>query len=139
MCNNISPQVQSDLISCVGGWIRKQIIQDAITAQFFLVSADEAVDCSNEEQVPWVLRYVDEANEIQERFVDFVLHNTVVMGSAWILGAMEEYGLNMGSHCGQAYDGAGNMAGKLVLLPTSIQFVRKQCMCTVLHTHWIYV
>ena len=110
-----SPQVQNDLISCVGEWIRKQIIQDVITAQFFSVSADEAVDCSNKEQLPLVLRYVDEANKIQERFVDFILCDTGVTGRALaekILEALENYGLNVSSLRGQAYDGAGNMAGK---------------------------
>ena len=48
----------------------KQISEDVITARFFSVSADEAVDCSNKEQLPLVLRYVDEADKIQERFVD---------------------------------------------------------------------
>ena len=50
----ISPQVQNDVISCVGEWIRKRIIEDVITARFFSVSADEAVDCSNKEQLPLV-------------------------------------------------------------------------------------
>ena len=65
----ISPQVQNDLISCVGNWIRKQIIQDVLCARIFSVSADEAADCSNKEQLPLVLSYVDKANEIQERFL----------------------------------------------------------------------
>jgi hypothetical protein len=78
----ISPQIQNDLISCVGEWIRKQIIGEVVAAQFFSVSADEAADCANKEQLPLVIRYVDEANCIQERFVDFILCDTGVTGSA---------------------------------------------------------
>lgn len=32
-----SPQIQNDLISCVGEWIRNEIIQEVITARFFSV------------------------------------------------------------------------------------------------------
>ena len=111
----ISPQVQNDQLSCVGNWIRKQIIQDILCARIFSVSADEAADCSNKEQLPLVLRYVDKANEIQERFVDFILCDTGLSGRALadkILEALQEYGLDVGNIRGQAYDGAGNMAEK---------------------------
>ena len=100
------------LISCIGNWIRKQ---DVLCARFFSVSADEAADCSNKEQLPFVLRYVDEDNEIQERFVDFILCDTGVTGRVLadkILEALQEYGLDVANIRGQAYDGAGNMAGK---------------------------
>ena len=58
---------------------------------------------------------MDKANEIQERFVDFILCDTGLSGRALadkILEALQEYGLDVGNIRGQAYDGAGNMAGK---------------------------
>ena len=62
---------------------------------------------SNKEQLPLVLRYVDEANKIQ--------------------------GLNVSSLRVQAFDGAGNMAGKCRgAVPAFNQSVKR---CTVLHTH----
>ena len=36
----ISPQIQNELISCIGEWIRKQIIQEVQNAKFFSLSAD---------------------------------------------------------------------------------------------------
>ena len=68
----ISPQIQNDLILCTGEWIRKQIIQEVQQAKFFSVSADEAADICNKEQLPLVLRFVDANNTIREEFVDFV-------------------------------------------------------------------
>lgn len=62
-------------------------------------------------QLPLVLRYVDQANEIH---VYFILCDTGITGSALaekILEALQKYGLNVGNLCSQAYDGAGNMAG----------------------------
>ena len=67
------------------------------------------------EQLPLVLRYVDKANEFQERFVDFILCDTGLSGRALadkILEALQEYGLDLGNIRGQALNGAGNMAGK---------------------------
>ena len=58
-----SPQIQNDLIACVGEWIRDK------SAKFFAVIADEAADCSNKEQLPLVLRFVDQDNVIREEFV----------------------------------------------------------------------
>ena len=131
--------IQKYLISCVGNWIRKQIIQNVLCERFFSVSADEAADCSNKEQLPLVLSYGDEANEIQERFVDFILCDTGVTGRALadkILEALQEYGLDVGNIRGQAYDGAGSMADNvMVLLLASNQLAPKQRMSTVLHIH----
>ena len=110
-----SPRIQNDLISCTGEWIRKQIIQEVQNAKFFSVSADEAADCSNKEQLPLVLRFVDATNSIREEFVEFVFCDTGTSGSAIadkILEGLEEYGLNVNYLRGQAFDGAGNMAGK---------------------------
>ena len=111
----ISPQIQNDLISCTGEWIRKQIIQEVQNAKFLSVSADEAADISNKEQLPLVLHFVDANSTIREEFVDFVLCDTGTSGSAVahnIVEALEGFGLDTSYLRGQAFDGAGNMAGK---------------------------
>ena len=110
-----SPQIQNDLISCTGEWIRNQILAEVKKAKFFSVCADEAADCSNKEQLPLVLRFVDATNSIREEFVDFFHCDTGTAGSALadkILEALRGYGLDISYLRGQAYDGAGNMAGK---------------------------
>ena len=110
-----SPQIQNDLISCTGEWIREQILCRVRKAKFFSVCADEAADCSNKEQLPLILRFVDVAGTICEEFVEFVLCDTGTTGTAIagkILGTLETYSLNLGYLRGQGYDGAGNMAGK---------------------------
>ena len=61
-----------------------------------------------------VLRYVD-GNVIKEEFVDFILCDTGTTGraiAAKIIEALQGYGLDLNYLRGQAYDGAGNMAGK---------------------------
>ena len=66
-----SPQIQNDLISCTGERIRNQLLAEVRNAKFFSVSADEAADSSNKEQLPLVLRFVDATNSIREELVDF--------------------------------------------------------------------
>ena len=110
-----SPRIQNDLISCTGEWIRNKIVQEVKHAKFFSVSADEAADSSNKEQLPLVLRFVDATNSVHEEFVEFILCDTGTSGNAVaskILEALKEYGLSVNYLRGQAFDGAGNMAGK---------------------------
>ena len=110
-----SPRIQNYLILCTGEWIRNKIIQEVQSAKFFSVCADEGADCSNKEQLPLVLRFVDASKSIREEFVDFILCDTGTSGSAIagkILTALEGYGLDVSYLRGQAYDGAGNMSGK---------------------------
>ena len=79
--------------------------------------ADEAADCSNKEQLPLVIRFVDATDSIREEFVGFVLCDKGTTGSAIadkILETLAAYGLNITFLRGQGYDGAGNMAGKYV-------------------------
>ena len=119
-----SPQIQNDLISCTGEWIRNQILAEVKDAKFFSVCADEVADSSNKEQLPLVLRFVDVTNSIQEEFVDFFHCDTGTAGSALadkILEALRGYGLDISCLRGQAYDGAGNMAEKYSGVATIIQ------------------
>lgn len=66
----------------VGEWIRQQILQEVQRARLFSLCADKAADCSNKEQLPLVLRFMDSTNSIGEEFVDFILCDTGTSGSA---------------------------------------------------------
>ena len=120
----ISPQIQNDLIAYVGEWIRHQILDEVKVSKFFSVCADEAADSSNHEQLPLVLRFVDNSSTIREEFVDFILCDTGTTGAAIadkILTALKGYGLSLDNLRGQSYDGAGNMAGKYKGAAATIQ------------------
>lgn len=76
--------------------------------------ADEATDVANDEQLSISLRFVCN-NEPCERFVAFHECMSGVTGSAIaqdILSKLSELQLKTQFLCGQAYDGAGAMAGK---------------------------
>ena len=110
-----SPTIQNEFISAVGEYIQQHILTEVREATCFSLCADEAVDAGNKEQLPLVLRFVDNENQIREEFIQFVLCDTGTTGEAIalnILGSLEKLALYPNKLRGQGYDGAGNMAGK---------------------------
>lgn len=68
-----SPLIQNEIIKCAGDWVREEILYEVCQQPFYAISADEAGDCSNKEQTPFVVRFVDQDNNIREEFLDFIL------------------------------------------------------------------
>ena len=68
----ISNTIQNEVI-IIGKWIQKKITKDISEgSRIFSVIADEGRDCSNKEQMPLIIRYVDKRLEVQESFMGFV-------------------------------------------------------------------
>lgn len=110
-----SGNIQNQLINVIGDHIRDQIIHQVKQSPLFSVIADEVTDSSNREQLSLVLRYIDSNGHIQEDFVDFMECDEGITGQAIadkILSSLQGYTLDLQLLRGQAYDGAGNMAGK---------------------------
>ena len=119
-----SATIQNELVAACGKWIQKQILQEVQKAKYFSVCADEAADVSSKEQLPLVLRFVDEAGAIREEFIEFILCESGTTGEALartITSALEGYSLDLAYLRGQGYDGAGNMAGTYKGTATLIQ------------------
>ena len=86
--------------------------------------ADEVTDCSNKEQLCIVLRYVDpETNAIREDLVSFLECDSGLTGQALAYKMMGfvRNNLDPSKMCGQAYDGASNMSGKIRGVAARIQ------------------
>ena len=79
--------------------------------------ADEVTDISNKEQLSLVVRYVDHGSLlVREDLVAFIECDTGISGRAIadkIISCLQAYGLDLSNLRGQAYDGAGNMAGSV--------------------------
>ena len=93
----------------------KKNIDMVKASQWFTVIADEITDCSNKEQLSLVLRYVDTETElIREDVVGFLECDTGITGQCLadkLMGCLQAYDLDLTKLRGQAYDGAGNVAG----------------------------
>ena len=84
--------------------------------RFFTVVADKVADVSNTEQTSIVLRYIDSQCEIKEEFIAFTSCKSGTTGEALsdnILSVLRRHGLDIDLLRGQAYDGAGAMAGSI--------------------------
>ena len=65
-----SSKIQNEIISVIGCWILRKLLQDIQTgSKVFSIIADESRDCSNKEQMPLIVCFVD---EIKETFMGFV-------------------------------------------------------------------
>ena len=110
-----SKTIQNELISCCGEVITEKIVKEIKDSKFYAISADEVQDCSNKEQMPLVIRYVNKEKSIQEKFIRYILCDKGLTGEALsekIKENIAEIGLDLQDCRGQCYDGAGNMAGK---------------------------
>lgn len=108
-----SKTIQNEMINSLGKFIREKIVEEVKEAKLFSLIADEASNCSNKEQLALVLRFVDKTGDVHEEFIQFI-HCESTTGEHITLKLKEALGnlnLDLADICGQAYDGAGNMAG----------------------------
>ena len=63
---------QNELINCCGNYIKDILVKEIKENRFFSVLVDEASDCSNQEQLSLVIRFVDGSGEIREEFLGFL-------------------------------------------------------------------
>ena len=62
-----SPEIQNDILQVMGGIVREKICTAVKKAGAYSVLADETKDCSKQEQLAIVLKYVDEETAVQHK------------------------------------------------------------------------
>jgi len=110
-----SKTIQNDMINVCGRLIQDKILCEVKKARFFSIIADEATDIANTEQLSISIRFVDERGAPCERFLCFHACETGLTGEAIvnnIIAKLNEWQLEPEFLRGQAYDGAGAMAGQ---------------------------
>ena len=106
-----SKTIQNEMIVICGELLQNKILTDT----FFSVIADEGTGVANDEQLSISLRYLDDDGP-QEQFLGFHECQTGVSGQAIatdILEQLANWQLEPRFLRGQAYDGAGAMAGQI--------------------------
>ena len=113
----MSPDIQNQVIQVLGDHMLHKILINVKEAKCFSVITDEVTDSSNKEQLAVVLRYVNPTdNCIREDLVSFLECNGGISGQAlakMLLDFLTKHDLDPNNLRGQAYDGAGNMAGRV--------------------------
>ena len=64
--------VQNELVQCCADFLRNKLSTEIKKAKYFSVLADEASDCSNKEQISFIICFADENDELREEFLEFV-------------------------------------------------------------------
>ena len=119
----ISKTSQNELINCCGNYIKDILVKEIKENRFFSVLADEASDCSNQEQLSLVIRFVDGSGEIREKFLGFLHCDLDLSGKALaetVLNGMANLASDIQDCRGQEYDGASSVFGCANGLPAQI-------------------
>ncbi|XP_068762515.1 zinc finger MYM-type protein 1-like [Montipora capricornis] len=109
----LSPQIQNELISCLGDEIRESVVKQIEKSKFYSVMADETTDESTKTQLSICVRYLTDNFEVEEAFLGFVdLHKTDAETiSEVLIDNVQQWGSDSSKWRGQGYDGASTMSG----------------------------
>ena len=126
------------MISCCGQFITALVLRKIKENQFFSILADEASDWSNQEQQFLVIRYVYSDCGIREEFLGFLHCDLGLPGKALpqtVLGGLIDLGLDIGNCCGQGYDVAAAVSGRINGLSAHICKINSKAIYTHCHSH----
>ncbi|KAK9977154.1 hypothetical protein ABG768_018975 [Culter alburnus] len=122
----MSHTIQNDLISALAATVSDQIRDEIQDAPFFGWQVDETTDISCRAQLSVIVRYVDSAGKIQERFIGFF----DVSGGARCPGYNFKDKL-----VAQTYDGAAVMASDLNGLQAKVKAIAPSAMFVHCYAH----
>ena len=134
----ISKTSQNELINCCGNYIKDILVKEIKENRFFSVLADEASDCSNQEQLSLVIRFVDGSSEIREEFLRFLRCDLGLCGKALaetVLNDIANLTLDIQNCRGQEYDGASSVSGYINGLSAQILCINEKAIYTHCHSH----
>ena len=109
-----SKETQNQMIVICGDIIRNKLLLKIRSAKYFSVIADEATDAANDEQLSISVRFLDNSKP-HEKFLGFHECVSGVTGEAIandIITQLTNWQLDPQLLRGQAFDGAGAMAGR---------------------------
>lgn len=122
-----SKTIQNELLDCMLSVAREKIIEEVQTSHFLSIQADETTDIATQSQLVLVLRYIDDKNNVQERFFEFIPLQSATAES--IATALKERLASIlpedqkSKLICQAYDGASVMRGATAGVQRKIQDV----------------
>ncbi|KAJ6792676.1 zinc finger MYM-type protein 1-like [Iris pallida] len=117
----VATGIQKDIARCFAQEILQNILKEFQNI-FFSLMVDESSDVSGKEQMAVVLRFVDSAGNVKERFIDVVhvMETSSLSLKSAIDSLFANHGLSLMKVRGQGYDGASNMKGEFSELKTLI-------------------
>ena len=125
-----SPDVQNEMLEIMSKMVLRKIITNIQNALFYAIMVDETTDCSNQEQVVLVLRWVDDALEAHEDFIGLYSVSSISADTLTIVikDCLQRLNLPISKMRSQCYDGASNMTGAKKGVAKQIQDVEKRAV-----------
>ena len=132
-----SPKIQNEMLHVIGSTIQRNIVQELNKCGIFGLICDETTDCSRLEQISICVRYVNDAAEVQERFLGFWECPKTDGGSLFLTvsSILKSLGVSMRKIRAQCYDGAANMNGKYSGLSNRIKEEEPRAVYIHCHAH----
>ena len=120
-----SPNIQNSLLNVLGNAIRKKICSEVREAGAYSILCNETKDCSKQEQLSLMVRYVDNKAVIHEHFLTYMEVKDLDAKSltGYIVSALETYCLDPKLIVSQGYDGASVMSGSCTGVQTRLKEV----------------
>nr|XP_054607093.1 zinc finger MYM-type protein 1-like [Nothobranchius furzeri] len=122
-----SKTIQNEILECLAGMVKKEIIQEVKKSKQFSVIVDETRDVQKKEQIYFVLRYYY-SGVVHESFLEFEVAEQMDAAalSDKIINFLEKHGLEYKDNLvGQGYDGAAVMRGAHAGVQAKIKEVAK--------------
>ena len=109
-----SHNIQNELLHILANRVRKIICQGVMDAGFFSILCDETRDAGKQEQMSFVVRYVDTSGSIHEHFLRFTHAKGLNAESlsAYIKDILATCDFDCSKLVSQGYDGASVMSGR---------------------------
>ena len=134
----ISKTSHNELIYCLGKFIKDALIKDIKESNFFSILADEASDCSNQEQLCFVLRFVDKGGKIRDQFLGFLHFELGLSGKALaetILTEIVNLILDINNCQRQWHDRTASISGHIHGFSGHILRINEKALYTHCHNH----
>ena len=109
-----SPISQNHMIHSCAEVLRKEIAKEIKIAKYFAILLDTSPDNGKEDQLSFIVRYVNEDGGVIEAFLDMehATHGDASTLFDLLIALLEKHDLSIKNLRGQGYDGCATMAGK---------------------------
>ena len=109
----LSPVICDDLIKIMGEKVVSKIVEEVQLCKYYSVIVDSSPDITHNDQLTFIVRYVNEIGEAHERFLTFFKnpgHTGENLADA-VLEILKSINLEISDCRGQTYDNCSNMSG----------------------------
>ena len=132
-----SHMIQNNIIAVMATLLRKRICSSVQEAEFFSLMVDETKDLSKQEQVSFVVRYVD--GDTKPAAINLTFHPAASLDAEsltqYILEALSNYNLDPQLMVSQGYDGAAVTSGHCSGVQQRVRQVAPHAIYVHCHAH----